>query len=110
MLVNNDGGGIFSFLPQASTDDPGVGLPDAYEELFGTPHGIDFGPIVRAFGAAHKVAEPHELGDALARSIGAAGVQVIEIRTERARNLALHRQATAAVAAALNALAGDSRP
>ena len=110
VLVNNDGGGIFSFLPQASTDDPGVGLPDAYEELFGTPHGIDFGPIVRAFGAAHKVAEPHELGDALARSIGAAGVQVIEIRTERARNLALHRQATAAVAAALNALAGDSRP
>jgi len=110
VLVNNDGGGIFSFLPQASTDDPGVGLPDAYEELFGTPHGIDFGPIVRAFGAAHKVAEPHELGDALARSIGAAGVQVIEIRTERARNLALHRQATAAVAAALNALAGDSTP
>jgi 2-succinyl-5-enolpyruvyl-6-hydroxy-3-cyclohexene-1-carboxylate synthase len=110
VLVNNDGGGIFSFLPQASTDDPGVGLPDAYEELFGTPHGIDFGPIVRALGAAHAVAGPEELGAALARSIGAVGVQVIEIRTERARNLALHRQATAAVAAAVNALAEDPRP
>jgi 2-succinyl-5-enolpyruvyl-6-hydroxy-3-cyclohexene-1-carboxylate synthase len=110
VLVNNDGGGIFSFLPQASTDDPGVGLPDAYEELFGTPHGLDFGPIVRAMGAAHAVAGPDELGDALARAIGAAGVQVIEIRTERARNLALHRGATAAVAAAVNALAEDPRP
>jgi 2-succinyl-5-enolpyruvyl-6-hydroxy-3-cyclohexene-1-carboxylate synthase len=110
VLVNNDGGGIFSFLPQATTDDPGVGLPDAYEELFGTPHGIEFGPIVRALGAEHSVAGPVELGQALARSIGAAGVQVIEIRTNRARNLVLHREATAAVAAALDALAVDSRP
>ena len=39
VLVDNDGGGIFSFLPQATTDAPEVGLPDHYEELFGTPHG-----------------------------------------------------------------------
>jgi 2-succinyl-5-enolpyruvyl-6-hydroxy-3-cyclohexene-1-carboxylate synthase len=110
VLINNDGGGIFSFLPQAASDDPGVGLPDAYEELFGTPHGIDFAPIVRALGAEHSVAGPSELGEALARSIGADGVQVIEIRTERTRNLELHREATASVAAALDALAGAARP
>lgn len=109
VLINNDGGGIFSFLPQAAMDDPGVGLPDAYEELFGTPHGIDFGPIVRALGAEYSVAGPAELGDALARSIGAAGVRVIEIRTDRARNLALHREATAAVAAALDGITEGSR-
>ena len=108
VLVNNDGGGNFSFLPQAATDDPGVGLPGAYEELFGTPHGIEFGPIVRALGAEHSVAGAAELGPALARSIGAAGVRVIEIRTDRARNLALHREATAAVATALDALAVES--
>jgi 2-succinyl-5-enolpyruvyl-6-hydroxy-3-cyclohexene-1-carboxylate synthase len=110
VLINNDGGGIFSFLPQAAIDDPGVGLPDAYEELFGTPHGIDFAPIVRALGAEHSLAGPSELGEALARSIGAEGVQVIEIRTDRARNLALHREASAAVEAALDALAGAARP
>jgi 2-succinyl-5-enolpyruvyl-6-hydroxy-3-cyclohexene-1-carboxylate synthase len=108
VLVNNDGGGIFSFLPQAATNDPGVGLPDAYEELFGTPHGIDFGPIVRALGAEYSLAGPAELHDALARSIAAKGVQVIEIRTERARNLTLHREATAAVAAALDVPARDA--
>jgi 2-succinyl-5-enolpyruvyl-6-hydroxy-3-cyclohexene-1-carboxylate synthase len=110
VLVNNDGGGIFSFLPQAATDDPGVGLPDAYEELFGTPHGIDFGPIVRALGSEHSVAGAADLGQALARSIGAGGVQVIEVRTDRARNVALHREATAAVAAALDVLAVDPGP
>jgi 2-succinyl-5-enolpyruvyl-6-hydroxy-3-cyclohexene-1-carboxylate synthase len=110
VLINNDGGGIFSFLPQASADDPGVGLPDAFEDLFGTPHGVDFGPIVRALGGAHAVVGPAELRDALAGSIGAPGVRVLEVRTERARNLALHRQAAAAVAAALDALSsGEPR-
>ena len=54
VLVNNDGGGIFSFLPQHATDDPAVGLPARYEELFGTPHGIEPGPLVEAFGFAHR--------------------------------------------------------
>ena len=110
VLVDNDGGGIFSFLPQASADDSGVGLPDAYEELFGTPHGVDFGPIVRALGSEHTVVEPGDLRRALADSIGAPGVQVLEMRTERARNVALHREAAAAVAAALDAIAAGSRP
>jgi 2-succinyl-5-enolpyruvyl-6-hydroxy-3-cyclohexene-1-carboxylate synthase len=105
VLVNNDGGGIFSFLPQASTENPEVGLPDAFEELFGTPHGLDFGPIVRALGAEHEVVGMANLPDALKASIGAPGVRVLEIRTERARNVALHRQAAAAVATALDALA-----
>ena len=54
VLIDNDGGGIFSFLPQATTDAPEVGLPEHYEELFGTPHGIDFGPIVTALGGEYR--------------------------------------------------------
>ena len=109
VLINNDGGGIFSFLPQASADQPGVGLPDAFEELFGTPHGIDFAPIVGALGGDHRVVGPAELGAAIADSIGARGVQVLEIRTDRARNVAQHREAAAAVRRALDALVDAGR-
>jgi 2-succinyl-5-enolpyruvyl-6-hydroxy-3-cyclohexene-1-carboxylate synthase len=104
VLVNNDGGGIFSFLPQASADNSAVGLPDAFEELFGTPHGVDFGPIVRSLGAEHEVVGAADLPAALEGSIGATGLRVLEIRTERARNVALHRRAAAAVATALDGL------
>jgi 2-succinyl-5-enolpyruvyl-6-hydroxy-3-cyclohexene-1-carboxylate synthase len=111
VLVNNNGGGIFSFLPQASANDPGVGLPDAFEELFGTPHGVEFGPIVRALGAEHSLVGPGDLRSALAGSIGAPGVRVLEVRTNRERNVALHREAAGAVAGALDALiAGRPRP
>jgi len=101
VLVNNDGGGIFSFLPQARADSPGVGLPEHYEELFGTPHGIDFGPIVEALGGVHRPVGARGLRTALAESLVATGVSVLELRTERARNVELHREAAAAVAAAL---------
>jgi 2-succinyl-5-enolpyruvyl-6-hydroxy-3-cyclohexene-1-carboxylate synthase len=101
VLVNNDGGGIFSFLPQARAGAPGVGLPEHYEELFGTPHGIDFGPMVEALGGTHTAVGARGLRRALAESLGAPGVRVLELRTERARNVELHREAAAAVAVAL---------
>ena len=107
VLVNNDGGGIFSFLSQATATVPGSGLPEHYEELFGTPHGIDVGPIVTALGGEHWRVEPGELGAAIAASIGRPGVRVLELRTERARNVELHRDLAATVKRALASLAGD---
>ncbi len=101
VLVNNDGGGIFSFLPQASADAPGVGLPAHYEELFGTPHGIDVGPVVEALGGEHRLVAPGDLRAAIASSIGAPGVRVLELRSDRRRNVELHREAAATVQAAL---------
>ena len=101
VLVNNDGGGIFSFLPQASAAIPGAGLPDRYEELFGTPHGIDVAPIVTALGGEHVLVGPDDLRAQVERSVGCAGVQVLELRTDRARNVALHREVAAVVAAAI---------
>jgi 2-succinyl-5-enolpyruvyl-6-hydroxy-3-cyclohexene-1-carboxylate synthase len=101
VLVDNDGGGIFSFLPQAGTDAPGAGLPAHYEELFGTPHGIGVGPIVEALGAVHRPVGARGLRTVLAESLVATGVSVLELRTERARNVELHREATAGVTAAL---------
>ncbi|OGO56922.1 MAG: 2-succinyl-5-enolpyruvyl-6-hydroxy-3-cyclohexene-1-carboxylic-acid synthase [Chloroflexi bacterium RBG_16_72_14] len=101
VLLNNDGGGIFSFLPQATADLPGTGLPEHYEELFGTPHGIDVGPIVSALGSEHRRVGHRELAGAIAESIGRPGVQVLELRTDRARNVALHSEVARVVAAAL---------
>jgi 2-succinyl-5-enolpyruvyl-6-hydroxy-3-cyclohexene-1-carboxylate synthase len=101
VLVNNDGGGIFSFLPQAADGRADAGLPEHFEELFGTPHGLDFGPIVAALGAEHRLVERGGIGRAVAASVGQPGVRVLELRTERGRNVELHRASTAAVARAL---------
>src|SRR3954469_22635336 len=101
VLVDNDGGGIFSFLPQATTEAPAVGLPDHYEELFVTPHGIDFRPFVTALGGEFADVATRDLRAALADSIRAPGVQVLRYRTDRSRNVELHREAASVVTAAL---------
>jgi 2-succinyl-5-enolpyruvyl-6-hydroxy-3-cyclohexene-1-carboxylate synthase len=103
VLVDNDGGGIFSFLPQAQPGAaaPGSGLPEHYEELFGTPHGIDVAPIVTALGGEHHLVGGADLRAAVADSTGRPGVRVLELRTERARNLELHRDVADVVARAL---------
>jgi 2-succinyl-5-enolpyruvyl-6-hydroxy-3-cyclohexene-1-carboxylate synthase len=89
VLLNNDGGGIFSFLPQA-------GYPEHFEELFGTPHGLDFRHAAALYGLAYARAERAEdVRQALAASLAAPGVSLIEVRTERGANLRLHRQVIA---------------
>ena len=95
VLVNNDGGGIFSFLPQAEQ-------PEHFETLFGTPHGLDFRPFVEGYGGRFvRVAEQSELSQALADGMRRTGLQVVEVPTERRRNVELHRQVWRVVADAL---------
>lgn len=104
VLVDNDGGGIFSFLPQASADRPEAGLPGGFETLFGTPHGLDLGPLVSALGARHVPVDATTLTTELRAAVGRAGVDVLHLRTERARNVELHQAAQASVARALERL------
>ncbi len=92
VLSNNDGGGIFSFLPQATQ-------ADRFETLFGTPTGLDFGAAVRMYGGTF---ERVTSGQALRQALGSCGgLRVIEVVTDRARNVALHREVWGAVANAL---------
>ena len=93
VVVDNGGGGIFSFLPQASA------LPtDRFEQLFGTPHGTDVEALARAHGLrACTVTTVAELRDAIAQP----GPSVIRVVTDRAANVAEHGRLNAAVAAAL---------
>jgi 2-succinyl-5-enolpyruvyl-6-hydroxy-3-cyclohexene-1-carboxylate synthase len=98
VLVNNRGGGIFSFLPQAD-------YPEHFERIFGTPRPVDFEGLTRALGASHTlVEEPADLSKAVGQGLSRGGVEVIEVRTERRRNVELHRQVTAAVTAAVEPL------
>ena len=95
VLLNNDGGGIFSFLPQAAH-------PAHFEQLFGTPHGLDFAPAAALYGARYtRAATWDAFRAAVTAGTGGRGLHVVELRTDRVRNVALHRAAWAAVAAAL---------
>jgi 2-succinyl-5-enolpyruvyl-6-hydroxy-3-cyclohexene-1-carboxylate synthase len=97
VLINNDGGGIFSFLPQA-------GYPDYFEALFGTPHGLDFRHAAGLYGASHALVESWEDFRARVREgISSEGLSIVEVRTARDRNVLLHREVWQAVEAALRA-------
>jgi 2-succinyl-5-enolpyruvyl-6-hydroxy-3-cyclohexene-1-carboxylate synthase len=95
VLLNNDGGGIFHFLPVA-------GQRDAFEEHVATPHGLDFAHAAALYGLRHTPAQTaQQLRDAIARSIVQRAPEIIEVRTDRHENLALHRRLAAAATAAL---------
>lgn len=97
IVINNDGGGIFHFLPVAD-------CTDHFEQYFGTPHGLRFAHAAEQFGL--KYACPKDM-DFFAAAYDAARElyesSIIEINTERASNRAIHRALQGAVVAAVDA-------
>jgi len=95
VAVNNDGGGIFSFLPVAEHR-------DIFEPYFGTPHGLGFENAAAMFGLHY---ERPEDGASFARLFSEARERrsstLIEVRTDREANLALHRELQRRVSEAL---------
>jgi 2-succinyl-5-enolpyruvyl-6-hydroxy-3-cyclohexene-1-carboxylate synthase len=85
VAINNDGGGIFSFLPVSEHR-------DIFEPYFGTPHGLGFESAATMFGLAY---ENPTTGEAFARAFREAyereSSTLIEVRTDRDANLTLHR-------------------
>jgi 2-succinyl-5-enolpyruvyl-6-hydroxy-3-cyclohexene-1-carboxylate synthase len=95
VVIDNGGGGIFHFLPQGEAMDD-----DEFEALLGTPQGIDVARAAALFDLSHRRLESlAELPDALA-----AGTGLIEVKTDRQTNVALHRRLTKRIHEALNAL------
>jgi 2-succinyl-5-enolpyruvyl-6-hydroxy-3-cyclohexene-1-carboxylate synthase len=95
VLLNNDGGGIFSFLPQA-------GEPEHFETLFGTPTGLDFRPLAQMYGARYeRVGDWPAFRAAVRLGLAGGGLQIVEVPTERARNVTLHREIWKIVSEAL---------
>jgi 2-succinyl-5-enolpyruvyl-6-hydroxy-3-cyclohexene-1-carboxylate synthase len=95
VVVDNGGGGIFSFLPQADA-------PEHFETLFGTPQSVDLGALAAVHGIpVTEVVRSAELEPGLLAAVDAGGVQVVRVRTDRAVNVARHREVWAAVADSL---------
>jgi 2-succinyl-5-enolpyruvyl-6-hydroxy-3-cyclohexene-1-carboxylate synthase len=87
-VVNNRGGGIFSFLPQHA-------LPkDVFEQLFGEAHDLDFSGVRLIYGGEFdRVSDWASFNRVLESSIGGKGLRVIElVAPDRERNLALHKE------------------
>jgi len=97
VVVDNDGGGIFSFLPQAAA------VPaEQFERLWGTPHGLDLLALAAAYGASCRDLTGADELDALLTLIGSGrGVRVARYRSDRATNVKVHDLLHAAVAAAV---------
>jgi 2-succinyl-5-enolpyruvyl-6-hydroxy-3-cyclohexene-1-carboxylate synthase len=94
VVVDNDGGGIFSFLPQRSAL-----TTERFEQLFGTPHGTDVVGVARAHGLGARTVE--RIDDLLA-AVHDREATVVRVESDRDRNVADHDALHAAVAAALN--------
>ena len=95
VLLNNDGGGIFHFLPVARAQ-------DAFEEHVATPHGLDFAQAAGLYGCRYeRPGNLVELRAAIESGVGGLATTIVEVRTDRVENLALHRRIAEAAQAAL---------
>jgi 2-succinyl-5-enolpyruvyl-6-hydroxy-3-cyclohexene-1-carboxylate synthase len=91
VVVNDNGGGIFSTLEQGGTDHA-----THFERVFGTPHNVDLSAIAAATRTPYRLVETVEaLREALARTV--AGIDIIEVRVDRSTHRDLQAELRAAV-------------
>jgi 2-succinyl-5-enolpyruvyl-6-hydroxy-3-cyclohexene-1-carboxylate synthase len=117
VLVNNEGGGIFDFLPVSGAriareekrrggggarTDFADGL-DIYTRHIATPTGLDFARAASLYGLGHEtVADVTAFRAALEQALAAPHSAIVEVRSERTANVELHRRVWSAVAGTLN--------
>ena len=94
VVVNNDGGGIFSALEQAA-------FPGPFERVFGTPHGTGLNHLAAAFGLPYQRLE--QPGD-LTKALQGTGLRIVEVRTSRAGGTELRARLRAAAADAIRGI------
>ncbi len=86
LVINNNGGGIFSFLSQTN-------FPDSFEDLFGTPINLDFQHTAKLYGAQYTFIETWKtLRQALDDPANNTGLVLLEMRTNREQNVIQHRE------------------
>jgi 2-succinyl-5-enolpyruvyl-6-hydroxy-3-cyclohexene-1-carboxylate synthase len=91
VVLDNNGGGIFSFLPQAALD-------AHFEDLFGTPQNIDLHQLGALYGIdVVDVRHAEELAPAIADAVSAGGLHIVRASSERHENVRRHRAVFRAV-------------
>ncbi|MEU3623369.1 2-succinyl-5-enolpyruvyl-6-hydroxy-3-cyclohexene-1-carboxylic-acid synthase [Amycolatopsis coloradensis] len=97
VVLNDDGGGIFSLLEQGAPEHNA-----SFERVFGTPHGADLGALCAGYRVPHLVAET--LTEFRAALKPAPGLRVVEVRVDRTRHRELHARLRTAVSSAVRAV------
>ncbi len=95
VVLNNDGGGIFHFLPQDGHEH--------FERHFGTPHGLRFADIAASFGVKSSRADTAEELIGVVADAGTVPF-LVEVVTDRSTNVALHREIAVQVKEAVAAI------
>jgi len=94
VLLDNDGGGIFHFLPVS-------GEGREFTDHVATPHGLDFAHAAALYGCGwERAASVEAFREALARALSAERTTIVCVRTDREQNVALHRAVWESVRAA----------
>ncbi|OCA92177.1 2-succinyl-5-enolpyruvyl-6-hydroxy-3-cyclohexene-1-carboxylic-acid synthase [Pseudobacillus wudalianchiensis] len=98
IVINNNGGGIFSYLPQA-------GEQKHFELLFGTPADLDFSHAAKLYGGDYeRVTDLASLDNSMAKAAKGDGLLIIEAITDRAKNVVAHRELWEKVSQEMNKL------
>ena len=79
VVVNNDGGGIFHFLPVRAQE-------PHFTPFFATPHGLDPARIAALYDIPHSCVEPGDVGEAIRAALGAGGSCLLEVRSDPEQN------------------------
>ncbi len=91
VVINNDGGGIFHFLPISNDR-------DHFEDFFGTPHGLSFEAAAKMFRIPyHSPKSVRDFEDHYSKAVAAQQTTIIEVATKRDDNIRLHREIEQAI-------------
>lgn len=85
VIMNNNGGGIFSYLSQATVE-------EHYEELFGTPSFLQFSDLANMYDAQYHVVQSKEEFAHVLDAPKVKPVRIIEVLTNRENNVRAHRK------------------
>ena len=90
VLFNNDGGGIFEYLPQK-------GVPN-FEYLFGTPQGLTYSALADLMGVKYQAITDYEtFPQSVQKALAIGGIHILEVKTNREVSRELHRKYTVSV-------------